>query len=404
MQGVSPMNFIDFDDGARRQLESRTPAVFLLPNLRTIIAWTNVLPFTSLFLTPRVHHLKLMMDPGEIPSLSSLVLEIPLRSPKLRSLHLENDGFWNPSDRFQFIHTLIELFKDFKLEEFVCNWLPLSQDMLNVVLGMPELSSVHIYAAMQDLAQVLHTHPVQEPRIRNFHLCAPQLIPSSLPHIISSLFPSKLEALSITSRNGWSCDAMELTGLISTLVNTCSPKYLTIIYISTGYYDSPQAGAIIDFKMLEPLLRFTHLRCISLPEHPFDLTDAEIKDMALAWPNLEGLSYWQYQYVSPEGLNTIVPRTSLRGLLWLATHCRKLHSLTFPFYSSSGAVEGLTEDEMASAEGHNLSFFDVGFSEIECAEEVAKFINRVFPNLTLLAFGRPNTEQWEKVQKLIQVL
>jgi hypothetical protein len=59
---------------------------------------------------------------------------------------------------------------------------------------------------------------------------------------------------------------------------------------------------------------------------------------------------------------------------------------------------------MALAEGHNLNILDVGFSEIQSAEQVALFVNRVFPNLTLLVFrvGQPYYGRWEKVQELIQ--
>jgi hypothetical protein len=397
------LNSITFDDGVRRQLESRTPAVSLLPNLRTIVTWTKDLPFTFLFLTPRVHHLELVMYPNQVATLSSLALEVLLRSPNLRSLHLIDfiARIWNASEKAQIFDALVELLKNFQLEEFVFNWFPLSQDVLNTVLGMPKLSTLNIHAAIPDLTQVMHTHPVQEARIRNFSLCAPLLIPSGLLHIISSLRLSKLEALTITSRCGRSCNATELTGLISTLVNSCSPEHLTDISVGSRHKPTYTEGGIIDFKMLKPLLQFVHLRLISLPDHPFDLTDVEIKDMALAWPNLEELSYYQYQYMPP----VTDPKTSLRGLLWLATHCRKLHSLTFSFHASRGAVEDLTENEMALAEGHNLNILDVGFSRIGCAEEVARFIKRVFPNLTLLAFrhGRPNTEQWEKVEELIQV-
>ena len=400
MQGWSPEKVIAFDVGVRRQLESRTPPVSLLPNLRTIVAWKNILPLISLFLTPRVYHLELRVGPLQAAALSSLALEIPLHSPNLRSLHLIKYPTLQVPDKAQFIHALAELLKTLQLEEFICDWFLLSQDMLNALLGMPELSTVDIHAAIPDLAQSMHTHTVQEARIRNFRLCAALLLPSGLAHIISSFCLSKLEALSITSYCERSCDATELTDLISTLVNTRSPEHLTDISIESRYQ---HAAAVIDFKMLKPLLQFVHLRLISLPGHPFDLTDAEIKVMAMAWPNLEKLSCWQYQYMSPEGLITAVPKTSLRGLLWLATHCPKLHSLTFPFHSSSGAVEDLTEDEMSLAEGHSLSLFDVGFSEIESAEEVARFIKRVFPNLAKLEFraGVFNTKQWAKVQGLI---
>jgi len=393
------MNLITFDDEVRRQLESRTPAVSLLPNLHTIFAGTNDPPLSSLLLTPRVHQLKLTTTPSQVAALSSLALEIPLRSPNLRSLHLVETVYCHVSDKAQFTRALVELLKTLQLEEFICKWFPLSQNMLNALLDMPELSTVAIYTAMPDLVQVMHTHPVREAQIRNFSLRVPLLMPFSWPHIISSLYTSKLEALSIISCCG-SCDATEFTALISTLVNTCSSEHLTDISIDCGPI---HVAAAIEFKMLKPLLQFVYLRRISLPGHPFELTDAEIKDMAMAWPNLEELSYWQYRYISPQGLITLVPKTSLRGLLWLATHCRKLYSLTFPFHSSSGALEDLTEDEMLLAEGHSLRLFDVGFSEIECAEEVARFIKRVFPNLVKLVFriGEHNAEQWEKVEELV---
>jgi len=61
-------------------------------------------------------------------------------------------------------------------------------------------------------------------------------------------------------------------------------------------------------------------------------------------------------------------------------------TLTFPFRPSSVDAEFLTEDEMALAEGRHLNILYVGFSEIESAEQVALFVNRVFPNLTLSVF------------------
>ena len=402
MEEQSSTSPIFFDDGVPGQLESRTPTASLLPNLRTIAVRAPDLPLTSLFLSPRVRELKLVMLPTQAAALSSLALKIPLRSPTLRSLHLAQISVWNLSDRAQFIDALVDLLENLQLEEFICNWFPLSEDMLRVLLAMPYLSSVVISAAMPDLAKALHDHLIQHARIRSFTLCTPLLVPSQLPHIVSSLHPSKLEALVITARRHSCNNAKELTDLISTLVNTCSPQHFTELYIDSGRRDAVDAAAAtIDFKMLKPLLPFVHLKRIFLPAHPFDLTDAEVKDLAMAWPNLEDLCFWAYQYTVPEGSSE---RTSLRGLLWLATHCRKLNSLTFPFRSVSIGQEIFTEDEMALADGHSLNVLDVGFSEIQCAERVASFINRVFPELKLFLFrvGEPYYARWEKVQELIQ--
>ena len=407
------MSSVSFDDGVRGQLESRIPAVSLLPNLRTITVRANDLPLTTLFLSPRVHKLKLVMLPTQAAALSALALEIPLRSPTLRSLNLVQNGVWNISHKAQFIDALVGLLGHLQLEEFMCNWFPLSEDMLRAVLAMPYLSSVVMYAAMPDLAKVMHDHPIQDARIRFFSVYTPLLVPSQLPHIVSSLRPSKLETLAITARRDSCNNAKELTDLISTLVNTCSPQHFTELCIDSGRRDAVDAAAAtIDFKMLKPLLPYVHLKRIFLPAHPFDLTDLEVKDLAMAWPNLEDLCFWAYQYTAaaaavPGGSTTAGgngPRTSLKGLLWLATHCRKLNNLTFPFRSVSIGEEILTEDEMALAQGHGLDVLDVGFSEIQCAERVAAFINRVFPDLKLFLFrvGEPYYERWEKVQELIQ--
>ena len=128
---------MNIDDGVRRQLESRTPAVSLLPNLRAIVAWTNDIPFISLFLTPRVHHLELVMQPEQATVFSPAIFEVPLRSPNLRSLHLLS-AVYDLSEEPQVIHALVELLKTLQLEEFICDWFSLSQDMLNAVIGMPE--------------------------------------------------------------------------------------------------------------------------------------------------------------------------------------------------------------------------------------------------------------------------
>jgi hypothetical protein len=346
------------------------------------------------------------MHPAQATVLSSLALQIPFRAPKLRSLHLAESAVWNTSHKAQIMDALADLLKNLQLKEFTCDWFPLSAEMLSAVLGMPALSSVAMYATMPVLAEVMNTRPVQEARIKEFSLSTPYLIPSHLPHIISSLLPSKLEALRITANRG-SWKQHELTDLIPSLAETCSAEHLTDIHIDSGRYDPSEPAAVIYFKTLEPLLQFVHLRHLSLTAHPFELTDAEVKDMAMAWPNLEDLYYWQYRYTLPGGFASFAPKTSLRGLLWLATHCRKLSSLTFTFSASSSGTEYVTDDEMALGADHNLNFLDVGFSEIESAEDVATFIKRVFPDLSLLVVGTGeldshNTERWNEVQALIQ--
>ena len=78
--------------------------------------------------------------------------------------------------------------------------------------------------------------------------------------------------------------------------------------------------------------------------------------MAMAWPKLEDLYYWAYRCTPREGSTNTGPRTSLRGLLWLATLCPKLIILTSPFHPLSVDAEFFTEDE--TAEGHHLNILE----------------------------------------------
>ena len=90
----------------------------------------------------------------------------------------------------------------------------------------------------------------------------------------------------------------------------------------------------------------------------------------MAWPNLTKLKF----KIIPVTSNT---RTTIWGLLWLATFCRKLKSLTFNF----NGTEQISPDELALAANHGSTFLDVGNSMFDELEDVVEFMSVVFPTL-----------------------
>ncbi|KAF8961417.1 hypothetical protein BDZ97DRAFT_1211068 [Flammula alnicola] len=398
----SSTNFIVIDDRVCRELELRNRV--LLPDLQTMVASSNDLPLTSLLLTPRVHQLQLNMHPSHIMSLSPLTIEIPLRTPLLKSLHLSQSTTWKPPHMALFMDPLFELLNNLDLEEFECDWLPLSDEMTQSLIKMPSLRAMTISKEIPALARILRDDLIKEPRIKVFRVWPHDLGPSYLADILISLRPSQLQEFRIQSQGNMSahCNSAQLNDLILAISRCCSSIHFTHLSLEgLPWLPSINRGrlAVVTYPMLQPLFRFSNLRNLSLWASPFDLTDAEVKEMAMAWPHLEEL-YFETTY------DTLYPeprRTTLRCLLWMAIYCRALISLTFPFTGTSS----FSDEELALAAGHRLSFLTVGHSVISNPEEVSSFLNTVFPTLSLLMWNDlggddANNERWGEVQAQIQ--
>ncbi|PPR05277.1 hypothetical protein CVT26_011442 [Gymnopilus dilepis] len=153
--------------------------------------------------------------------------------------------------------------------------------------------------------------------------------------------------------------------------------------------------------MIKCILPLSNLRTVTLSAHPLDLTDEEIKHLAISWPALQTLVF------ESTPLFDLPPRSSLKGLLWLALYCRKLHYLEYRFSEASGDVI-LDPDDLATAANHPLRILAVGSSPLEDTQKVARFLTSVFPTLSFLSFSYPrgqpdgNSLRWAEVESLIQ--
>lgn len=85
---------------------------------------------------------------------------------------------------------------------------------------------------------------------------------------------------------------------------------------------------------IRPLYAFRNMRAVTLNEaYNFQLTDDDVREMALAWPRLERLSLMpMYMVMEENGYFTVEggvppPETTLRALVHFARHCPELNEL-----------------------------------------------------------------------------
>ncbi|KDR76895.1 hypothetical protein GALMADRAFT_418286 [Galerina marginata CBS 339.88] len=398
------------DDNVCRALEQRKSV--LLPALTSITSATNDLAYIGLFLTPLVLRLKLTMRSRQLELLTSLAADIPFRAPMLKILHLTESHTWKEEEITLFGPALHQLLANLDLEELDCEWFPLPGETAQVLFGMPSLRVVNIRRALPGLVQDLQSNPLKQPQLTEFKLSTDVLGSDGLAELVPLLLPSKLIVFSVTSSITISISAEEnITDFILAIAAHCSPTTFTDLTFEPnpkgGQQDQvPELGpTAVTFAMLRPLLPFCNLRELRLNAQPLDFADDEVKQMAMAWPRLEGL-YFDTSYGHPS------PRPSLKSLLWLAAYCKRLVSLEFEFSEFPGDSGEASPEEMALAVDHNLKFLSVGASMIENPARVAGFLNCVFPNLALLMSTdlrpidgqdlHPNNERWKEVQAQIQ--
>ncbi|KAJ7141711.1 hypothetical protein C8R43DRAFT_1071604 [Mycena crocata] len=175
-----------------------------------------------------------------------------------------------------------------------------------------------------------------------------------------------------------------LTELHITLTGSISNADLLTVYtiVSDSFLHSPlhqlQIGAEqltdgVPGTVLEPLLSLTALKTLWLHAgRGFDLDDALVTDMARAWPQMTHLTFFGFD-------TDIFPRVTLEGLRAFAEHCPDLQWVEIPVHALE--VPAPHTSPATRIVQRNLTRWSVGFSPIENAASVARFLSGIFPNL-----------------------
>ncbi|KAF4613195.1 hypothetical protein D9613_010880 [Agrocybe pediades] len=339
------------------------------------------------------------MHPRYMSDLVALARDISLRSPNLRVLRLSESSGWDQADRNFFAVFLRSFFSDLQLEEFHCDWFPLTGSMTQDLLAMPALKVLNINQELLPLLSNLQKHPLAKPTLERLHLSVNQADVHCLAQIVPLLLPSKLKVLDVISKSAIPSPE-EVSELLSSIGRCCTPDHLmelTLDHISLLTTATPTSNAVdITFDDVRPILRLNNLRVVSLTSYSVQLTDGDTKVLAMAWPHLETLHFDTKRMADDV-------HTTLKSILYLAKYCKNLHDLSFRF-ADHGDIVQVAVEEVEAVAGHSLLYLSVGHSTIEDPTSVLDFLNFVFPGLKHLSVhpGNATCENWNIVQGMFQ--
>ncbi|KAJ7495552.1 hypothetical protein FB451DRAFT_1550915 [Mycena latifolia] len=192
--------------------------------------------------------------------------------------------------------------------------------------------------------------------------------------------------------------SVEIGRLYSALAAHCSHNSLESISLHGGW--TSERGVPDQFRIsgatLRTLFCFANIVSVSIYQSfGFDLTDADIFDLARAWPQLELLSLTAAYELEPNP-----PRATVQGFNAFALHCPNLRRLDMTVDAT--VPPGLPAGSLSQA---SLRMLDVFHSPISSPGTVATYLSTIFPQTNVkFSFDEPSEERnyrgcWEEVQQ-----
>ncbi|KAJ6616656.1 hypothetical protein B0H10DRAFT_2390028 [Mycena sp. CBHHK59/15] len=271
--------------------------------------------------------------------------------PKLRTIVLNTDGsaiirssllpalitFHPKLTRVEFdVMTLDSPMTTDAIHSALCGWNFLEKlrvDSLNLpsmlhLARLPNLGTLTVGRLPSDAAminefraRVESVGPAFSP-LREFSTSSPTV--PDFTSFMRAIDPDVLDCLHLTLDAPTPSEMWEL--LITTLAEK-SVKTLTELNLKERYLHEHEVADLIERMVtadsLKPLLSFTNMVWLKFEAaHGIDLDDSMLRQMALAWPQLQSL------HLSPRLQSAAyIPQITLSGLIPLAQHCPRLASL-----------------------------------------------------------------------------
>ncbi|KAJ7608918.1 hypothetical protein DFH06DRAFT_1485949 [Mycena polygramma] len=176
--------------------------------------------------------------------------------------------------------------------------------------------------------------------------------------------------------------------LFQSFKTACSHESLSSFTLQNSASILP-GGAWENYTVTGHALRvftcFTNMEILSIMSPVgFDLDDATLLQLAVAWPDLAELSL-------THNLTNTRPQLTLRSLHAIARHCPYLQTLTLEF----NAMNIPLHIGDAPVVQHALSELGVAGSSIAASPPVARYLSRLFPNLADIATIREDEDNEE---------
>jgi hypothetical protein len=177
----------------------------------------------------------------------------------------------------------------------------------------------------------------------------------------------------------------------------CNHSSFVTLQVSANRFDEPNDHGdapefAIHARHLDALLSFRNLTEVDLHHCGFfDLGDADLKAMAMAWPNIKTLSLRGNSEPLP------FPRATLFGLISFAQYCPKLQWIILTVDAT--AIPALHPYPKVCNKSLNSIY--VMHSPIIEPIRVAAFLLTIFPNISCIECISGH-KRWEQVGELVQ--
>jgi len=333
-------------------------------------------------------------------------------SPSLQILQFDNIS--NVEDKLcgTVLHTLAS--DGAQIQKLVLRGKGLSKDTLEMAIrfehlssldlsGMGEAINLEILERIGSLPWLLNlaidfTDSRMEPLVKDIGLkdlnslliIAPvPFIQALLSHIATTLletFVSVVPSIPPADKKEF------LTGVVDRWKNTLRRMALAHQQIE----ETPVEHLHIDiFIPLVPLRKLTYLR---LEGYAMELTDENISDMAIAWPEIDTL-------ILPF-ISAIHPRPTITSLRILARRCPKLRFLVIPL--NTELLPPFISTGVPYTPTHELQNLSIASADdpwdLRDLLHVARHIDYLFPKLkSLIPYEGHDVERWVQVHDMIQM-
>ncbi|KAG6836015.1 hypothetical protein H0H93_012226 [Arthromyces matolae] len=383
-------------------------------------------------LLPNLQSIDFIVSEKDREHLASFPLLI---GPNLKRLSLKGFILLNPEPAYStlllsFIHNLPRLCPSLTHIEFGLGLRGTLEAVSTALSGWSHLTSVHAPDGFSSDA-FLHLSGLQALSCLHFGGILAANIPSNLhtpafpcltnlkmdvsldvahPVLKSIGHSSTLTVLSILGSNTHIADVSMWAKLTDTIANVCSSTslhWLEICDTSKEYMEEvTMTGLKVHGNVIEPLLKFTHLRHLTLSAYyGFDFNDDHIERMAQALPKLQNLEIgnnWSLGQGRPEA--------TFLSLLHLANHCRELNELSMTLDTHDIP----NTSNVVKISNNNLHVLDLQYSSIseEDVAPAAYFLSDVFPLSSISNFyERLSSEEdrivgvyWARVRTFAKVI